>query len=144
MSDDNGYRFNWHDLDETEPYEAFLHWAVIHLTVDTNDESNPQVLTDEQLDALDRATDRFHDVELTIQLNGIDVNPEHMMRAIERNMKLLARDAARAELEQLDDLRLLRRTVVQLDRETSRRVRWVAAKLGITLDPDDDDPDDVD
>lgn len=134
------YTFNWHDLDEFEPYEEFLRWALVHLTVDTDEEGNPRRLSTEEYERIGQATDRFKTVSLTVQIGGVDVDPEHLMRGIERNMKHYARQTARDELERLAEFRSLRADVEGFERVARQRLNDLAVGMGLEpLETEEDD-----
>lgn len=133
MSDN--YTFNWHDLpnfrDNGEAYEAFLKWAMIHLTVDESatDRTDPTLFA-----LLQDATDNFTKVTLTVQLSGVEVNPQHLLRAIHGNMADVARQHAVDLLEQRAEFVQLRATVDLLEQAIVSRITHVADDLGIDLD----------
>lgn len=133
MSD--AYTFNWHELpdfhDNDDTYEAFLKWAMIHLTVDetATDRTSPATFA-----LLQDATDNFTRVTLTVQLSGVEVNPQHMLRAIHANMADVARQHAVEQLEKLAEFGQLRATIDLLEQAIISRITHVADDLGVDLD----------
>lgn len=131
---DEGYTFDWQKLDEFDDYERFLCWAFVNLTVDTDDQGVDQALTKEKFEQLSEATKNFTEVTLTVQVNGVAVNPRHLMRGIEHNMKRYAQEAAAKTLEELTAFTDVRATVTVLQEAVVRRIEQVARALGVDLD----------
>lgn len=138
MNDQSTYTFNWHDLKgHHDDYEAFLKWALTKLIVNQRDVDANRHNT-ELLEQLRTATNEFTEVTLTVQVNGVEVDPEHMMRAIEHNMRSIARETARDELERLTAFTDLRNTLTTLEAAANRRVRQVASALNVELRDEED------
>lgn len=135
---DEGYTINWHDLGSSDDYETFLRWAIVNLTVDQRDVDAGRPNT-ELLDELKEATNGFADVTLTVQINGIEVDPEHFMRGVKFNLQQVARETVRHQLNTLTAFTDLRNTLTTLETAANRRVRQVADALNVRLDDDGDD-----
>lgn len=131
---DEGYTFDWQKLDEFDDYEAFLSWAFVNLTVDTDDQGVDRALSKEKFEQLSEVTKNFTEVTLTVQVNGVAVNPEHLMRGIEVNMKRYAQEAAAKTLEELTAFTDVRATVAVLQEAVVRRIEQVARALDIDMD----------
>lgn len=128
-----GYTFNWHELDEFD-YEGFLSWALVHLTVLTDADGRKRSRDEAEFERLREATKNFTDVTLTVQVSGVDVDPQHLMRGIEHNMKRYAKQDAAETLEQLAAFTDVRATVTVLQEAIVRRIEQVARGLGVDLD----------
>lgn len=135
---DEGYTINWHDLGSSDDYETFLRWAIVNLTVDQRDVDAGRPNT-ELLDKLKEVTNGFTDVTLAVQINGIEVDPEHFMRGVKFNLQRVARETVRHQLNTLTAFTDLRNTLTTLEAAANRRVRQVASALNVELDDDEDD-----
>lgn len=123
------YSFNWQTLDEYD-YEGFLRWALVHLL--TSDDAHNDGI--DVVAQLSEVTDQFRDVSLTVQVNGVAVDPTHFLRGIHDNMALFARTAATEMLENSAAFTELRNTFTVLQSAAIQRVEQVARALGIDLD----------
>lgn len=138
MSDE--YTFNWHDLpdfhgDDSAGYEVFLKWATVHLLVDQSRLGTGNTDLHEQVRA---ASDDFTQVTLTIQVCGVEVNPEHLVRAIHANMVHWAKVSAAETLDALPTLVELRSTLDVIEAAARARIEHVAADLGLELTAKED------
>lgn len=135
---DEGYTINWHDLGSYDDYEAFLKWAIVMLTVDQRDVDTGRQST-ELVDELKEATNGFTEVTLTVQINGVEVDPEHFMRGVKYNLQQIAQKTARDKLNTLTAFTDLRNTLTTLEATANRRVRQVASALNVELRDEEDD-----
>jgi len=101
------FRFDW----QAAP-EGFLKWLLPVLVANRRGE--------DQFDELSKITDKFTDVRLTIQVNGLEVDAENFLNGVEHNMEYYAKVEARRLLDEVgrfDDLEDLlasaKRTVMQ-------------------------------
>lgn len=131
---DEGYTFDWQKLNEFDDYDKFLHWAVVHLVVDTDADGKAHSRSSEEFEQLREATKNFTEVTLTVQVSGVEVNPEHLMRAVEHKMRVHAHEAARETLEELAAFTDVRATVAVLQEAVVRRIEQVARALGVDMD----------
>ena len=83
------YRYNW----QAEP-EGFLKWFLPTVVSAQNQA---------KFEELSEATDRFHDVRVTIQINGIEVDARKFFEGCERTLEASARAEARDMLNELGD-----------------------------------------
>lgn len=74
--------FNWHELDGN----SFLSWMVVHLLATGK--------AKDMFEEFSELTDKFNDVTMTIQINGIEVDVEHFVECIQEVMKLETQKAA--------------------------------------------------
>lgn len=136
---EKSYTFNWHDLDQSEPYEEFVHWVLVNLSVDQKDVDAGRH-DGELLEQLRVATDGFTNVVLTVQVNGVEVDVEHWFRSLEHNMKVYAQRAAHDELTQLAEFRRLREDLEVFEASAQHRLNELADELGLDrLDDDEED-----
>lgn len=134
MSDEH-YAFDWHELDDYDEkkIDHFLKWLV------------PTVLADSVVaEEIAEASDRYTRVELTMQLNGIEVNAQSFVEGCYRNMRRFAQDAAVAKLVEVVDYANLVETIEQLRVTLQGVALQVARDLGVNrgledLGADDDD-----
>lgn len=119
---DEGYTFDWHELDDHDPEKTdhFLKWLV------------PTVLADSVVaEEIAEASDRYTRVELTMQLNGIEVDARAFVEGCYRNMRRFAQDAAVAKLVEVVDYADLVETIEQLRVTLQGVALQVARDLGV-------------
>lgn len=75
-------KFNWHELDS----DGFLSWMVVHLLAIGKAKDMFEEFSD--------LTDKFNAVEMTIHINGIEVDVQHFVECIQEVMKLETQKAA--------------------------------------------------
>lgn len=80
--------FNYH-----ETAEEFIGWALVSLIA--GDKTNFEELSEK--------TNNWHEVDLKVTINGIEVDTEHFMRSIEGNMKWWAEKKAQSMMEDIMD-----------------------------------------
>lgn len=133
MSDEfdrpNNYTFSWKKLG-TDDYEVFLRWLFVHLLVDDARDSTTQSKFIERLGEL---TDRFDKVTLTVQVNGVQIDPEHLIRGIHDRTARFARSYAIEQLRASSQLVDLRSTLNVIETAARSRIEHVAADLGLEL-----------
>lgn len=137
------YAFSWHDLDQYgDDEERFLRWMVVNLVVGRDATSDGDAgFARDLLDRVSAASDGFKNVELTVQLNGIEVNARYFVQQVQANMELHTRREAENLLDscaRATELLELTRTIQRALRD---RAHEVAAKVGVRLRDDDDDDD---
>jgi len=81
--------FNWHELNHDE----FLSWMTITLVT--------QARKDDMLDKLNILTKKWTDVNLTIQINGLEVSAESFVEGIKSNMSYWAEQKAEAKAHEV-------------------------------------------
>ena len=122
------YRFNWHDEVTRRP--SFKEWLIPTLLGSTGSDR-------EKLDALAEATQAWTDVNVTVQINGIDVDPEDFFDSVERNLSLLTADKARELVDGDERLRELSNSMSSLLRALRFEGRLALGRLGIDWDEED-------
>lgn len=132
------WSFNWHK----EPSESFMQWAVIHLTMPPDG----KVRGVDFIERYSDATDRFNDVRLTVQMNGVDVDPKYFFTCIERNMEHeVKQEAVRLSTAMLDTARLhdftdeMGRILSDAERQLRSKLWEVMEAAGLKPDRSDDD-----
>lgn len=122
------YRFNWHD--EVTRRSSFKEWLIPTLLGSTGNDR-------EKFDALAEATQGWTDVNVTVQVNGIDVDPEDFFDSVERNLSLLTADKARELVDGDERLRELGNSMSSLLRALRFEGRLALGRLGIEWDEED-------
>jgi hypothetical protein len=89
---DNSLVFDWH-----KDKDGFLHWALLHLVIDAD--GSP--LTKERVNQISAATDKLTNCKLTVQLNGIELDPTHFFNTMEQAMNASVGEEANALVKQL-------------------------------------------
>jgi hypothetical protein len=134
-----GYTFNWHTLDEHDDYEGFLRWMFVNLVTESRGDGTPAgVEYDHLINRVIDATDGAMNVTLTIQANGIELNAEHFVRSVQRNMRWHAHQAAFDELRSRTDVSELLNVADQVQTTMTDQVRRLAHSLGIELNDEGD------
>lgn len=132
-TDPTTFTFDWHNLAEFEEWEAFIGWFLMHLIVPSKEQEGTG-----WYEKLGDATRGFHDVELKITINGIEGNTEHLMTGIYQNMVLLARQAARDEINKIAEFHNLKKAMRALEGTVRDRLESVAREFGLTLSEEED------
>lgn len=119
---DEGYTFDWHELDDysQKKIDHFLKWLV------------PTVLADSVVaEEIAEASDRYTRVELTMQLNGVEVDARAFVEGCYINMQRFAQDAAVAKLVEVVDYADLIETTDELRRTLREVALRIARGLGV-------------
>lgn len=116
------FRFNFHDSGE------FLNWLIPTLLVGN----------DTQMEELHEKTDKWTNVELTIAVNGVALDPAHFLKSLEMNIDRTAQAAAARFVQ--DSLRLddLVESLTDFGRAMQREIVTRARQLGVDLDDSSD------
>lgn len=122
------YRFNWHD--EVTHRPSFKEWLIPTLLGSTGNDR-------EKLDALAEATQAWTDVNVTVQINGIDVDPEDFFDSVERNLSSITADKARELVDGDERLQELGNAMSSLLRALRFEGRLALDRLGIEWDEED-------
>jgi hypothetical protein len=96
------------------------------------DEDDKRITQDKnQFDAMSAATNDFKDVRLTVQINGIEVNPKHFIEGVERNMDYAVGRAAvelvRVKVDEIFD------PLIEIRNDAEARIRKLFEDAGIEL-----------
>ena len=113
-----------------EDREGFTAWMIINLVT--------QAREDGQYDQLDELTNKWTDIDLTVQVNGVDISPEHFLKGVESNMHYWAeKKAARAVESVLDGVRDEVEKVEDILRQTEALVKSrLESELGFSFPED--------
>jgi hypothetical protein len=118
------FRFDW----QAEP-DGFLKWLL------------PVVIPVSQkadlIEQLSAATDKFTNVELTIQVNGIQVDAQAFLTAVERNMDHSVSAEARRLLDEIGKFEDLHELLRDAERAARRSIEQRLTDAGFEL-PDSD------
>src|SRR5215217_6372498 len=112
-------KFNWHD-ESRRDRTSFKSWLVTNLI-------SPVSRDKDQFDAISKATDKFTNVEITMQINGI-----------ESNMNYLTEKSAKEQVRDMTDLVELEDAISALRFELTNKVYELANKNGIELEREED------
>lgn len=135
---DGAYAFDWHRLDMLDDDQEFLSWLTVNLLSEHDVLNDADPRFDNLINRVGEASDHFNDVVMTVQFNGIDVNAEHLVRALYQVYRDGARREAARVLAETTELTELYDLVDALRRDVKLKVRRVAGNLGITI-PDEED-----
>jgi hypothetical protein len=113
-------RFDWQGTQD-----EFLKWLLPSLLA--------QHLNAESIDELSRLTNKFTDISVTMQVNGVSVDPTHMFESIQQTMDYSVSAAAR-DLLTACDADVLYDGLKQLNARVRRIIEERAAQLGVELD----------
>lgn len=134
---DQGYTFNWHTLNEHDDSEGFLRWMFVNLVTESRGDGTPaDVEHDHLINRVLAASDGAKNVTLTIQANGIELNVEHFVRSVRRNMRWHAHRAAMTELSDRADVSRFTELADQVQTTMNIQMRLIARDLGIELNED--------
>jgi hypothetical protein len=120
------YKFNLQQLDDFD-YDAFLRWTLVHLVTPREGSSSDLV------DLLSEPTKNFTEVTLTVQVNGVSVDPHEFIRGIHVNFDRAVKRFAEDELLKLSELTNVRTVVQVLEEAVKTRIEKVASALGFDL-----------
>jgi len=123
-------KFNWHD-ESRRDRTSFKSWLVTNLI-------SPVSRDKDQFDAISKATDKFTNVEITMQINGIEVPTEQFVDGIESNMNYLTEKSAKEQVRDMTDLVELEDAISALRFELTNKVYELANKNGIELEREED------
>jgi len=122
------FRFDW----QKEPENSFWKWFLPHVLAQVPDVPGQEEMT---MDDFEKLTNRYTDIRLTVQVNGVPVPTEHFMESVENNVKWAARAAAK-EMYKRAGLGRLYDVVHDLQDEVREMVVTKFAEIGIELPED--------
>lgn len=120
------FTFDYHN----ENQNSFLGWMLVHLTSGLS--TYPALW-----ETIQKKTKGFSQVELTMQINGIDVPVDKFIEGIENNMQFYAEQAAAAKLDAVDDIYEVSEELEALKNVLRERKRAIAEKYDIKLYDED-------
>jgi hypothetical protein len=116
-------RYDW----RAEP-ESFLKWLLPTL-----------IAGRENFDDLSEATNKFTDVILTMQVNGIEVPTEHFIKSLMMNYEKETRDAAREMLDNVVQITDIEDLINDLHAALKDTIRERCTSAGVELMWSEDD-----
>ena len=122
MSD--GFVFDWQKCGSDD----FLKWMIPTLI---------SGLDSSVMDQLNILTNGWQEVELRVQINGVEVPTDKFVSGIENNMNFFVRKEANRLVASIRRLEELREVMDQADRVLSRRLRDTLADAGVELEDED-------
>lgn len=126
------WSFDWHQENRKGDYGSFLGWMIPTLIAYGHLGESAHDLGDRIGDA----SDGFKDVRITMQVNGIEVDPAHFVEGVESNMRWTAQKRAQ-ELVQ-ETMNDLFDPISELAEDFRRKIKLlVAEKTGYELHEDD-------
>lgn len=119
----NPFRFNWHGSD------GFINWLIPTLLVGN----------DAEMEELREKTNHWSNVELTIAVNGVTLDPTHFLQSLEMNIDRTAQAAAARFVKESLGLENLVESLTDFGRAVQREIVTRARALGVDLDDSSDD-----
>jgi hypothetical protein len=114
------YTFDWH----AEGRDSFVGWALVHIL---------PPMTNEQMGKLSEETDKFTNVTLTIQVNGIEMDAKPFLDGIDRNMEHFAKVEARKMVAAMTKLNRMDRLMEFLQEQVELVAREELRDAGIEI-----------
>ena len=113
--------FDWH----AERNEGgFLKWFLPTVMVG---------LSQARFDELSERTSGFTEVQVQVLVNGVEVNAEHFLQGVERNLEATARDEARRMLDEVGGLGALEERIGEIRDHLITQVENALSERGIEL-----------
>jgi hypothetical protein len=114
-------KFDWHQQGEN----SFRKWLI------------PSLCSGDEIDLLSEATDRFTNIEIAIQINGVEIDASGWIDRLEEAFDREVPRHARKMIEDVPRLTELYDAVQDLEREVRRKIFELAREAGI--DPSEND-----
>ena len=113
------FKFDWQARNED-----FVKWMFVHLIADQRKVDN--------FDELSNATKGFTNVEITMQVNGVEVNAQNFIESVEEAYKQHAERAAKQMVDDaIPDLWDLREAVDDAQHALTRKLREAMRENGV-------------
>lgn len=119
-------QFDWQKRDED-----FVKWMFVHLIADKRQE-------DPRFETLSSATKGFTDVQITMQVNGIEVNAQNFIESVENAYRQHAERTAKDLVRDMPRMQELEDVLAEAQRQAKSAIEEAFARAGIDLDLDDD------
>jgi hypothetical protein len=120
------FEFDWHARKQD-----FVKWMFVHL-ISGNREQDPK------FEKLSEATNKFRNVQLTMQVNGIELDAEKFIEYVEHSIKTYSKNAAKRIVEDsIPDLEELQEAVYNAQRALADKLKNSLTPLGITWSDDE-------
>lgn len=121
--------FDWHK----ENRESFRSWIVINLIAYSTSPGKGE----EFFDKVKEASDNFTNCEITIQINGIEVDAEQMLDRIAENMEWQAERKAKEIVKQLPGFSDIEEALEIASKAIKKKFLGELKNLGISVSEDD-------
>jgi hypothetical protein len=123
------FQFDWQARGED-----FVKWMFVHLIAEKHGvDHSPKI----DFEELSDATNGFRNVQLTMQVNGIEVNAQNFIESVENAIKQYAEQAAQQIVaESIPDLEELQDTVYHAQKAIADRLKNSLKSAGITWNED--------
>jgi hypothetical protein len=122
------HTFDWHK--ENEGQGTFLAWFLLHLI---SEESNKELF-----DSLSERTDKWHNVELGVTINGVELSTESFIARLDQMMESEVKREAKNMITESVQLRELNDFAYDLTQAFKQRARSAAEEMGIEIDEYED------
>jgi hypothetical protein len=119
INESTGFTYDWQQQEE-----GFLKWFLPTLVT---------TMDSEVFNRLSEATDKFTNVTLTIQVNGVDVPVENFLSGVESNMTYYANKEAGRLVTSIPRLERLRELMDDADYALRERLTQIMAEAGVDL-----------
>lgn len=97
-------KFNWHDL-----HEGFLKWMVVNLITGSRKEDI------ELFEKLSKVTNKYHNVDMKITINGVEVPTDYFVKSVESNMDFIAKQEAERAISEYEPLNKFREASAKIE-----------------------------
>lgn len=118
------YTFNWQEHED-----PFWDWATIVI-------QGPDSLPQDKFDELSEATDHFTNIKITVQMNGIEMDPKYLFERLEGDFDRQVAVAVAEKIEEAD-LTPLYDVLTDVTDAVKVEVRKRFEAVGITLPEED-------
>lgn len=116
------YRFNWHETGQDD----FQRWLIPTILADLPRDQS-------RFDELSELTGNWSDVNVTVQINGVEVDPTGFFTSIERNLTYLTEREAERLVREEADLTAVYTTINRFQDAVRREMN--EALIGLGIDP---------
>lgn len=120
------YRFDWHAAGR----DTFQQWLIPTILADLPGDQS-------LFDQLSELTDNWCDVNVTVQINGIEVDPTGFFTSIESNLTYLTEREAERLVRENEDMTQIHTSIRQFERAVRREMNMALGRLGI--EPSEED-----
>lgn len=116
------YRFNWHETGQDD----FQRWLIPTILADLPREQS-------RFDELSELTGNWSDVNVTVQINGVEVDPTGFFTSIERNLTYLTEREAERLVRGNDRLNEINSVLTTFERVIRFEAGLALGRLGIDM-----------
>lgn len=116
--------FNWQDEREHSPKKWLVPVLITPLTKGRDNKKFREI---------EEATAGFTNVEITMQINGIEVSVDHFLARLEDNIEHAAREEARAQLDSVEGFPALKVKLAEIELAVTRHLEEMVAQAEIPI-----------